>query len=100
MRTRYEIDLKSVIWGVINRTTLLVRIPAPGKEIKIYRLNGLSLDVWRMLTRKYDPGRILKDLARKYPVSKGRLRKDVRAFIRELETGGIINEIRQKRQNP
>lgn len=89
----YKVNLKNVVWGSINKKTFLIKISIPSKRTNIFELNDIGLEIWKMLVKKYDSQKILKNLIKKYPSLKKRIRNDFAKFIYQLKENKIVDEI-------
>jgi radical SAM protein with 4Fe4S-binding SPASM domain len=54
-------------------------------------LNGTASDVWEMMSKNKDLLDIVKMLSRKYSIKESRVKEDILALLKELETGQYIS---------
>lgn len=98
----YKINLANFVWGTVNNKFLLIRVPgipdinASVHFLKrgIFVLNGLGLEIWKMLIKDCDLQEILKELSKKCPATKKQIQADLIRFINQLKKSKIINELR------
>lgn len=101
MNKSYKINLKNVVWGTINKKTLLVKIPTnpniyaclDSLNKNVFELKGVSLEIWTMLIQNYNSQKILRRLVKKYGSHKKQIQRNFRKFIEQLKTAKIIDEI-------
>ena len=108
MNKIYKINLENIVWGSINKKTLLIKISSVSKKTNIlglkdvrfklksigFELKGIGLEIWKMLIKNYGSRKILKKLNKKYPFSKKQIQADFLKFIKQLKSNKLIDEVR------
>lgn len=96
MRKRYKIDLNNVVWGTISKKTLLIPININflSSKITIFELNGIGLEIWKMLLKNHNGQKIIQNLSKKYRLPKKQVHSDFIKFITQLKNKEIIHEAR------
>ncbi len=81
----------SVVARVIGGETLIVPIRGKvGDLASIYRLNGTGSLIWKLLECPRTARQLIAALANEFDVDPNLAGRDVREFVREMQTVGLV----------
>jgi methyltransferase-like protein len=92
---RYRKAGECVSRTIAGETILVPVSSATGEVDSIFNLNEVGAFIWSLLDGKTEDGEIVDAVAAEFDVNPGLAGADVRRFLEELETAGMIERCRE-----
>jgi len=77
---------ENIAWRIIDGQAYIVTV----NDSKLHLLNEIGTRIWQLIERKIDFENLVKKLLSEYDVESEKLRADLKEFIEELKTKGLI----------
>lgn len=88
---QFYVRSDSVVSRVIAGETLIVPVRrGVGDLASIYSLNQVASSIWSALAQPCDEDKIVEGIAEEFAVERGRVEPDVRAFLTEMQSMGLV----------
>jgi len=77
---------ENIAWRIIDGQAYIVTV----NDSKLHLLNEIGTRIWQLIERKIDFEELLKKLISEYDIELEKLRADLKEFIEELNSKGLI----------
>jgi len=85
----------TVVSRVIAGETLIVPISkGVGDLASIFSLNPVATTIWEAISHARSKSEIVQVIAREFETENAQLERDVEAFLAEMESVGLVTEVR------
>jgi hypothetical protein len=89
--TVYSVKKDDCVAREIAGETVIVPIKSRVGDLNsIYTLNELGTIIWRLIDGQTSISQIVEAVCKEYEVTPDEARKDISAFLTDLESGGLI----------